>query len=175
MFGHENEILKEFPNYFLDYQDLKIPFQLKNGSERVDDTPVHKALREALANALIHANYYERQGLVIIKESRRIKISNSGAMRISVEDAFSGGISDPRNVILIKMFNLIGIGERAGSGLSNIYEVWKNQKWTPPILEENYGPDRTTLILEIKRNGDKKSAIKIGDKYEKTPKKGGKF
>lgn len=201
MFGHENEILKEFPHYFLDYQermddetrwtdriisssgdwsgnlfdfyfrvyqkisqDLKIPFQLKNGSERVDDTPVHKALREALANALIHANYYERQGLVIIKESRRIKISNPGDMRISVEDAFSGGISDPRNVILIKMFNLIGIGERAGSGLSNIYEVWKNQKWTPPILEENYGPDRTTLILEIKRNGDKETAIKNGDK-----------
>ncbi|AKN32850.1 transcriptional regulator [Clostridium carboxidivorans P7] len=34
--------------------DINIPFKLK-GIVREDDTSVHKALREALANALIHA------------------------------------------------------------------------------------------------------------------------
>ena len=29
----------------------------------------------------------------------------------------SGGISDPRNENIFKMFNLIGVGERAGSGV----------------------------------------------------------
>ncbi len=40
-----------------------------------------------------------------------------------------GGISDPRNKALMKMFNLIGIGERAGSGAPDIYRVWKDQDW----------------------------------------------
>lgn len=39
-----------------------------DGSTRVDDTPVHQALREALANCLVNADYYGRQGLVIIKK-----------------------------------------------------------------------------------------------------------
>jgi predicted HTH transcriptional regulator len=33
--------------------DLKVPFVLKGGT-RIDDTPVHQALREALVNTLIH-------------------------------------------------------------------------------------------------------------------------
>lgn len=88
MFGYEYEIVKEYPNYFLDYrecmdentrwtdrivsssgdwggniydfyfrvynklaQTVKVPFVLRGG-DRIDDTPVHKALREALANCL---------------------------------------------------------------------------------------------------------------------------
>ena len=38
------------------------------GGERVDDTPVHKALREALANCLINADYHGLRGVVIRKE-----------------------------------------------------------------------------------------------------------
>lgn len=47
-------------------QDIKVPFKMDGGT-RVDDTPVHQALREALANCLVHADYYGRQGLVIVK------------------------------------------------------------------------------------------------------------
>ena len=45
-----------FDFYFRVYnriaQDIKEPFNLE-GTDRIDDTPMHKALREALANALI--------------------------------------------------------------------------------------------------------------------------
>lgn len=47
-------------------QDIKVPFRM-DGGNRVDDTPVHQALREALANCLVNADYYGRQGLVILK------------------------------------------------------------------------------------------------------------
>lgn len=40
-----------------------------------------------------------------------------------------GGESDPRNKSLMKMFNLINIGERAGSGVSNIFNVWNDEGW----------------------------------------------
>ena len=104
MFGYEYEITREFPNYFLDYQEnrmlgptrwtdrivstsgdwsgnvfdfviealnrmqqgLKVPFVLK-GNQRVDDTPIHKLLREAITSTVVHADLYGRQGIVIQK------------------------------------------------------------------------------------------------------------
>ena len=47
-----------------------------------------------------------------------------------------GGISDPRNKTLMKMFNMIGIGERAGSGVPDIFAVWESQGWKAPVVEE---------------------------------------
>jgi len=200
MFGYEYEIVKEFPAYFLDYQeqfdpstrwtdrivsssgdwsgnvydfyfrvynkitqDIKVPFKLEGG-DRIDDTPVHKALREALANCLINADYYGRQGIVIIKKKDVITLSNPGGFRIDVEAAKSGGVSDPRNSTLIKMFNLIDVGERAGSGIPNIFSVWKKQGWSAPVINESFEPDRITLSLTIGKSVDKKATIKNGDK-----------
>ena len=148
-------------------QDIKVPFKLEGG-DRIDDTPVHKALREALANCLINADYYGRQGLVVVKKKDSIIFSNPGGFRIDVEAAQSGGVSDPRNSALIKMFNLIDVGERAGSGIPNIFSVWKKQGWPAPVITENFEPDRISLSLLIGKSSDKKVAIKSGNKTAKT-------
>jgi len=186
MFGYEYEIVREFPDYFLDYRekldettrwsdrvvsnlgewsgnlydfyfkiyarvtsDIKTPFKLKNGFDRIDDTPMHEAIREAVTNALVHSNYYERRGLVIEKSFKEITISNPGSMRISVDEAVSGGVSDTRNQTLMKMFALILIGERAGSGLYGIHAVWEENKLSRPVLIEQFNPDRVVLKLQI--------------------------
>ena len=60
----------------------------------------------------------------------------------------------------MKMFNLINIGERAGSGVPNIFNTWEDQGWVEPVIEEQFDPDRTLLILSF----DKKQAIKTSDK-----------
>ncbi|MHC6178538.1 RNA-binding domain-containing protein [Clostridium sp. JNZ X4-2] len=127
-------------------EDINIPFRLK-GIVRKDDTSVHEAFREALANALIHADYYGKQGIVIEKYGNYFKFSNPGELRISVKQAIRGGISDPRNKSIFKMFSLIGIGERAGSGIENIYKVWNEQSWRKPEIIEKVQPDRTIMIL----------------------------
>ncbi|WP_195279118.1 ATP-binding protein [Clostridium sp. J1101437_171009_A5] len=141
-----------------------------DGGTRVGDTSVHQALREALANCLVNADYYGRQGLVIIKKRNAITMSNPGSFRIEIDAAKSGGISDPRNGTMLKMFNLIDIGERAGSGIPNIFRVWREQRWTEPIIEETSEPDRTVLSLSLlkKESSDKQVAIKSGDKGAKT-------
>ncbi len=57
---------------------------------------------------------------------------------------------------MMKMFNMIGIGERAGSGIPDIYQVWENEGWAMPVVEEKCNPDRTCLTLTFA----KKQAIK---------------
>ena len=156
-----------FDFYFRVYnkliQDIKVPFKLESGL-RVEDTPVHKALREALANCLINADYYGRQGIVVIKRPKCIIISNPGTFRVDLREVVIGGVSDPRNTTLMKMFSLIDVGERAGSGIPNIFRVWDEQQWTLPVIEEKFNPERSTLYLYLTKFTDKKSAEKIGRK-----------
>lgn len=157
--------------FFLVYnkliRDLKVPFKLE-GVSRIDDTPVHKAIREALANCLINTDYYGRCGIVIHKDLTTITFENPGFIRIGKEQMKKGGISDPRNKILMKMFNMISIGERAGSGVPNIFDVWKKEGWISPELQEQYNPDRTSLTLSFEKatikSDDKKATIKNDDK-----------
>ena len=143
-------------------QDIKVPFKMEGGV-RVDDTSVHQALREALANCLVNADYYGRQGLVIIKKQDTITMANPGGFRIEIDAAKSGGVSDPRNGAMLKMFNLIDIGERAGSGLSNIFRVWREHGWIMPAIMEQLEPERTNLSLIFEKSSDKKQVIKASD------------
>lgn len=142
-------------------KDIKVPFKMVGG-ERVDDTPVHKALREALANCVINADYHGVRGVVIRKDSNKIVFANPGYVRTGKKQMRMGDESDPRNKSLMKMFNLINIGERAGSGVPNIFNVWNDEGFVEPVIEERFDPDRTILSLTF----DKKQATKTSDKKQ---------
>ena len=143
-------------------KDIKKPFKLE-GITRVDDTPVHKAVREALVNCLVNTDYFLPCGVVIKKEEDKLVMENPGSIRTGKKQMLRGGISDPRNKILMKMFNMIGIGERAGSGIPDIYNVWENEGWDTPVVEESYNPARTRLSLEFA----KKQAIKTSEENKR--------
>ena len=69
------------------------------------------------------------------------------------------------------MFNLINIGERAGSGVPNIFNVWEDEGWIEPEIEEQFDPDRMILTLEFrkkqaKKTSDKKQAKKTSGKKQ---------
>ena len=66
----------------------------------------------------------------------------------------------------MKMFNLINIGERSGSGVPNTFNTWNDQGWKEPVIEERFDPDRTTLTLEFIKKTRKKTSKedKIGNK-----------
>ena len=128
------------------FSDLKVPFKLK-GAERVDETPVHEALREALVNTLIHADYTGRVPILIVKRPDIFLFRNPGTMRLPLEDALRGGTSDCRNRNLQKMFQLVGLGEQAGSGIPKIYRNWKQQHWRLPQLLDTVEPEQTLLAM----------------------------
>lgn len=104
--------------------DLKVPFVLK-GDTRIDDTPVHQALREALVNTLIHADYSDRASVLVVKQPAGFVFRNPGMMRVPVEQALHCGASDCRNRTLHQLFLFINLGERAGSGLPKIRAGWE--------------------------------------------------
>lgn len=128
--------------------NLNLPFHIKgDGLLRQKETVVHEAIREALVNTLVHTDYNGERGIVIEKEKVLYRFANPGNLRISMEQAKMGGVSDPRNKNLFKMFSLIGLGERAGSGIENIHKAWRSQHWRLPELTEELQPERTTLTL----------------------------
>ena len=129
--------------------ELKIPFQLEPDLLRRDDTPTHEAIREALVNAMIHADHRGQGGIVIDKYRDRIEISNPGCLLISFEQLLAGGISECRNKCLQTMFQMIGRGEKAGSGYDKIRLGWKSQRWLPPSIQETVQPDRVRLVLPM--------------------------
>ena len=150
--------------------DLKKPFKLVN-MVRQDETPVHDAVREALVNCLVNTDFYEPRGVVIEKYPDQIVLQNPGTVIVGKKQMLRGGLSEPRNGALMKMFHLIGYGERAGSGVPDIYATWDNAGFTDPIVEEQFGsgqPNRTIVTLPLV---EKASDIS-GPQSEKGPKKG---
>lgn len=66
---------------------------------------------------------------------------------------------------------MIDIGEHAGSGVPNIFNVWEDKGWEGPIIRESFDPDRTSLILKFikkqaNKTSDKKQANKTSDKKQ---------
>lgn len=125
--------------------DLKVPFRLEQG-ERKEETPVHEALREALANVLVHADYSDRASVLVVKRPDMFGFRNPGVMRIPVEVALQGGEPDCRNRTLHKMFRLVGVGEQAGTGIPKILHGWQTQHWNPPKLYDRTSPYNQTLL-----------------------------
>lgn len=127
--------------------DIKKPFKLDSKMQRIEDTSIHRCIRECLANALIHADYYGKRGIVIEKTDNKITFSNPGTFRIDIEEAIAGGISDARNGRIFNMFSLINIGERSGMGLCDVYRTWELNGFNKPTIKEDINPERITITL----------------------------
>jgi predicted HTH transcriptional regulator len=128
--------------------DLKKPFVLDN-QQRIDDTPIHKAIREAFVNMIIHSDYLLDAGtLKIIKKQDEFIFTNPGSLKLSVEEIFKGGNSKSRNPNMQLMLRMIGFGDNAGSGIPTILNAWKQEDWVEPDLHEDTHLNQVTLTLK---------------------------
>lgn len=168
MFGKLGYIKDEFADFSLRYVSYNFSFSSSDGdwSGNVYDfyrkvknvlevkaakypISVKYALLEAVSNAITNADYYGSCGISVFCGEKAIVISNPGGFRINLKDAKSGGVSDPRNSSLIKMFTLIGGGEKMGSGIPEIFSVWRKEGWAEPLITERYDPLRITMYLPL--------------------------
>ena len=115
---------------------LKRPFRL-DGMVRVDDTPIHRAIREAVVNMLIHSDYLITGILKIVKRDNGFTFSNPGNLKLPVQDIYEGGHSVARNPRLQTMFRMIGYGDNIGSGFPTILSAWGEENWRKPDLRQN--------------------------------------
>ena len=127
---------------------LPTPFQLE-GDMRKEETPAHVAVREALINTLIHADYTINASTVITRSKNELVFSNPGSMLVSKLQYYEGGDSVCRNQSLQKMFMMLGRAEKAGSGADKIISGWKESNWYLPNLEERTRPDKVVLTLPL--------------------------
>ena len=52
--------------------------------------------------------------------------------------------------LIMKMFSLIDVGERAGTGVPDVFATWANAGLPEPRIEEKFGEaDRTILTLML--------------------------
>ncbi|MCQ2335569.1 MAG: putative DNA binding domain-containing protein [Paludibacteraceae bacterium] len=144
------------------YDALPTPFKLNNdGITRLEYSSAHIAVREAFANAIIHANYNSLASIKIDRWKDHIEISNPGSMLVSVEQFYQGQQSVCRNPLLQKMFVFMGIGEKAGSGADVIIKGWKDNQWIIPEISECADPDRVVIKMQLSGT---KSGTKLGTK-----------
>lgn len=134
--GEDN--LYNFFNHVIE----KLYSTLNNNSDILDDSitrisnsKMRIAIREALVNSIIHCDFMAREGVYIIRYSDRIIFRNGGTLRISKEDFFSGGHSDPRNYFIQEIFRLINLCEKAGSGIPKIMDAVKENKYKYPEIQ----------------------------------------
>lgn len=126
--------------------ELKRPFKLE-GMIRVDDTAVHKAVREAAVNMIIHADYHSTGILKVIKYDDGFLFSNPGNLKLPVRAIYEGGHSVARNPKLQNMFRMIGLGDNIGSGFPTILRTWGEEKWRQPDLYDDQELHQVDLRL----------------------------
>jgi len=84
--------------------------------------------------------------VLVVKRTDLFAFRNPGAMRMPVETALRGGVSDCRNRRLQDMFRYVGLGEQAGSGIPKIQSAWRTQHWRSPEKMEQVEPYEQTIF-----------------------------
>jgi ATP-dependent DNA helicase RecG len=130
-------------------ENIGVPFKLDKNATRLEETHVHEAIREAFVNTLIHADHQTTHSISIINRHNEFLFINPGRLRISLDQLYQGGVSDPRNPNLLKMFQMLGLVERAGSGFEKILRAWREQLWFKPLVAENLTLELTQIQLPV--------------------------
>ena len=149
-------------------EDLPKPFKLE-GMQRIDETPVHKAVREAFVNLIIHADYLMDAGtLKVIKRNKFFEFTNPGILKLPIEDIFRGGNSKPRNTHMQTMLRMVGFGDNAGSGFPTILATWKKEGWIEPELIEDTRLNQVTLVLKMVKEEKTQEQDNFNQKNERS-------
>ena len=125
---------------------LKRPFRLE-GMVRIDDTPIHRAIREAVVNMMIHSDYLITGVLKIVKTEKGFLFSNPGNLKLPIQAIYEGGHSVARNPRIQTMFRMIGYGDNIGSGFPTILSAWGEENWRKPDLQQNEALHQVELKL----------------------------
>lgn len=116
--------------------------------ERWSVPPV--AIREAVINAVVHADYAQRGAPIRIAIfDDRIEIENPGLLPfgLTVED-LALGVSKLRNRVIGRVFHTVGLIEQWGSGVQRMMAACREAGLQPPRFEEVALRFRVTIFTQ---------------------------
>jgi len=105
------------------------------------------AVREAVVNAAVHADYSQRGGPIRISLfDDRLEIENPGLLPggLAIED-LNSGISRVRNRVIARTFKELGYIEQWGSGITRMFDEVHRAGTPTPLFEELGGRFRVTF------------------------------
>lgn len=112
------------------------PFRLNPSTLRRDDQPPdYTAFREAALNLLLHQDYenHSLKASILIFYDRTV-FSNPGLAFASVGELPGSMECKERNPALAEAFHRLGLSRRAGSGMSRIFDNWRQLGYVPPDI-----------------------------------------
>ena len=93
----------------------------------------------------------------------KIVYVNAGLLMMPHNQIIQGGKSAPRNESILKMFNMVGIGERGGTGIPKILNAAKEVNYLTPTIEDNSQLMDTTLTIYFEKLADSSKNLPIQD------------
>jgi len=162
--------LGEFENlwdyYFECFKRLKpevdVAFQLTDQGFGQELSPGLKAIREALVNMLMHADYFSPACSRIRIFTNHIEFYNPGGLPKPLEELKAKDLSLPRNPLITKLFRMVRLAENAGYGFDRIEANWKIYNNTAPEYDISF--DATILKLYTKQQ---EKNVKTSETYYK--------
>ncbi len=158
------------------------------GAHRVDRWTVPMvALREAIINAIVHANYAEKGAPIRVAVfDDRIEVENPGILPFGLTiDDIRKGVSRLRNRVIGRVFHELGLIEQWGSGIQRMTAACEDAGLPIPVLEEigthfrvilsatQTGPIRINevdqLILHLLEDGLGRSTAEIAETISLSP------
>ncbi|MBQ7727898.1 MAG: putative DNA binding domain-containing protein [Clostridia bacterium] len=142
--------LLEFYNVVLNRLKIGMPNPFKlDGDVNSGDTDFTSVLREAIVNAISNCDYLTG-GIKIVRYADKMVFTNTGDIKVGLEQALKGGITVPRNMQIHTLFRRIGIADKSGTGIPMIFSVCSRFRLPEPLLVEDYANNSTVLTIFTK-------------------------
>ncbi len=149
-------------------QHIPVRYEMTGGPRRREVTEIPMdALREAVINAVVHRDYFERGARVMAEIfDDRIEISSPGGLPRGLKKEDFGKKSVLRNPILADLLNRVEYIEKMGTGIRKIRDLMK-QAGLSPVKFEFTG----FVTVIFKRSGQIKVTEKVTEKSGETAEK----
>ncbi|MCK5281805.1 MAG: putative DNA binding domain-containing protein [Nanoarchaeota archaeon] len=123
-------------NYIKKHIDTK--FEIKQLKRKEIPQYPEDAIREAVVNAIMHRDYFDVSGDIVIEVFKnKLVISNPGGLIKGISEKDFGKISRTRNNIVASLLLRAGYIEKLGTGINRIKLAMKKASLPEPIFEYN--------------------------------------
>ncbi len=134
---------------------------VSDGGSNIGPRLMQEVLKEGLANAFSNHSFQLNGSLSISRFPNGLEIRNNGKMLVPLSRALIGGVSMPRNIMILNVFRLLAIADRAGTGIPKINANLKQNNFPPLLIKEESYPTDKTIVTMTFINSNNRNANEV--------------